>query len=321
MTFDHQLRALRSGPVPKANSLMVTVFGDTVAPRGVPIWLGSLINLVAPLGLNERLVRTAVNRLAKDDWLGRRTVGRRAFYGLSAAGQARFESATERIYAPDRVAWNGRWCLVVTAAADLAPARREALKKDLAWQGFGAIAPGVFAHPMPELDSLAQVLADYGLTDRATIFDAQAPGDSLRHLVGQSWNLSDLEKSYTTLVERFAPLHRALGATGAMGAIAPEHAFVTRSLLIHEYRRAILRDPLLPDALLPKDWPGTAARALCRALYRRIWQAAETYVETILETVDGSLPAVSPNFYRRFGGLVPRVDNNIVLGHDEKYTL
>ena len=312
MTLDHQLRALRSGPVPKANSLMVTVFGDTVAPRGVPIWLGSLIDLVAPLGLNDRLVRTAVNRLAKDDWLGRRTVGRRAYYGLSAAGQARFERATERIYAPDREAWNGRWCLVVTAAAEFPPARREALKKDLAWQGFGAIAPGVFAHPMPELDSLAQVLADYGLTDRATIFDALAPGDSLHHLVGQSWNLRDLEKSYTALVERFAPLHRALGASEA---IAPEHAFVTRSLLIHEYRRAILRDPLLPDALLPKDWPGTEARALCRALYRRIWQAAETYVETILETVDGSLPAVSPSFYRRFGGL------DKMLGHDEKYTV
>ena len=50
-------------------------------------------------------------------------------------------------------------------------------------------------------------------------------------------------------------------------------------------------------------------------LYRRIWQTAETYVETILETVDGSLPEVSPSFYRRFGGL------DTVLGHDEKNTI
>lgn len=290
------------GPAPKANSLMVTVFGDTVAPRGAPIWLGSLIRLVAPLGLNDRLVRTAVNRLAKDDWLSRDIVGRRAFYGLSEIGHQRFERATERIYAPDAPPWNGRWCLVMTGAADLDAARREALKKDLAWQGFGAIAPGVFAHPTADLDSLTRSLDDHGIADRVSIFDAQAlpRRADLKHLVARSWDLRTLEQSYTALVERFTAPLRAL-ADG--DTIAPEHAFVTRSLLIHEYRRAILRDPYLPDALLPKDWPGTTARAVCRALYRHIWQAAETYVETKLETAEGALPEASPDFYSRFGGL------------------
>jgi phenylacetic acid degradation operon negative regulatory protein len=32
-----------------------------------------------------------------------------------------------------------------------------------------------------------------------------------------------------------------------------------RTLLIHAYRRVLLRDPLLPAALLPLDWPGAAA--------------------------------------------------------------
>ena len=41
-----------------------------------------------------------------------------------------------------------------------------------------------------------------------------------------------------------------------------------RTLLIHEYRRVLLRDPRLPAALLPLDWPGAAAFALCRDFYR-----------------------------------------------------
>ena len=41
-----------------------------------------------------------------------------------------------------------------------------------------------------------------------------------------------------------------------------------RTLLIHAYRRVLLRDPQLPAALLPLDWPGAAAYALCRDFYR-----------------------------------------------------
>ena len=57
------MRPLRGG------SLIITVFGDAILPRGGSIWLGSLIKLVQPLGLSERLVRTSVFRLAQDGWL------------------------------------------------------------------------------------------------------------------------------------------------------------------------------------------------------------------------------------------------------------
>ena len=56
-------RPLRSG------SLIITVYGDAIAPRGGTTWLGSLIALLEPFGLNPRLVRTSVFRLAKDVWL------------------------------------------------------------------------------------------------------------------------------------------------------------------------------------------------------------------------------------------------------------
>jgi len=48
--FRHQ-RPLRAG------ALIVTIFGDSIAPRGGAIALGSLIRFGAPFGLNERLVR------------------------------------------------------------------------------------------------------------------------------------------------------------------------------------------------------------------------------------------------------------------------
>ncbi|SVB24398.1 uncharacterized protein METZ01_LOCUS177252, partial [marine metagenome] len=70
----------RSRPTIRAGSLIITMFGDAIAPRGGTAWVGSLIRAVADLGINERLVRTSVFRLSRDDWLEATQIGRRSYY-------------------------------------------------------------------------------------------------------------------------------------------------------------------------------------------------------------------------------------------------
>ena len=55
-----------------------------------------------------------------------------------------------------------------------------------------------------------------------------------------------------------------------------------RTLLVHAYRRMRLRDPQLPRAVLPGDWPGADAYELARALYRIAAPRAEVFVGAIL---------------------------------------
>src|SRR5580658_10491996 len=100
-------RPLRGG------SLLVTIFGDSIMPRGGAIALGSLIRVAAPFGLNERLVRTATARLAQEGWLEGRRVGNLSEYRLSAGGRERFAEATARIYGGPATQWSGRWRVVV----------------------------------------------------------------------------------------------------------------------------------------------------------------------------------------------------------------
>ena len=92
-------RPLRGG------SLIVTIFGDSILPRGGAVTLGSLIALAAPFGLNERLVRTATARLAKEGWLEGHRAGKRSEYHLSHDGRERFAEATRRIYSGSDTAW------------------------------------------------------------------------------------------------------------------------------------------------------------------------------------------------------------------------
>jgi phenylacetic acid degradation operon negative regulatory protein len=292
----------------RAGSLIVTIFGDALLPRGGTIALGSLIELAAPFGLNERLVRTATARLAQDGWLTARRVGKRSEYRLTEDGRVQFVEATERIYGEAGANWSGRWTLIVLPS--LPAAQRQRLRRELAWQGYGELSSGVFAHP--ELRALGTGTGTAGTSGTSggrsalwpagtLVFDADlaAPATDAV-LIEEGWDLKALAQRYKTFVKRF---ERVLGALSR--APGPETGFVLRTLLIHEYRRLHLRDPLLPERLLPPEWPGTRAALLCRAVYAAVFAASETHLSRVGAQLAGALPSADPAVLERFGGIAP----------------
>ena len=298
-------RFLAERPV-RANSLIITVYGDMIAVHGGTVWLGSFIRLVQPLGLNERMVRTSVFRLVKEKWLVAEQLGRRSFYSLTAVGRRRFEHAYRRIYDEPRADWSGDWQLVLTGGS-LKPAQRDALRKELLWEGFGNIAPGVLAHPSANAASLMDILEDSGARDKVVVMQARALGNTagkpLQELVHDCWGLAALAEDYNRFIERFRPAQKAMRGARHLD---PQQCFVLRTLLMHEFRRVQLRDPQLPQQLLSAHWPGHMARQLCRDLYLLTQCCATRHLMTVLETAQGPLPEAAPYYYTRFGGL-PKV--------------
>jgi phenylacetic acid degradation operon negative regulatory protein len=284
---------------PRARSLIVTVWGDTLAPHGGEVWLSTLIRLLAPFGVNERLVRTSVFRLARDGWLESRARGRRSRYRLTADGARRFSLAYRRVYTPPSRAWDGTWDVAVPAAAPLPAGARARWRDDLAWSGYAALAPGVYARPAPPAGSEGDVSIAWpaGSLRFAARDIAAANGAALAGRVDAAWALPALAVEYRGFLGRFGPLGRAFAAARSP---SPEQAFVVRTLLVHEYRRARLRDPQLPPELLAPDWPGAAAYALCRDIYRAAGPGALAHLAAAFaQDGDALLPAL-PAFLTRF---------------------
>jgi len=299
------IEEFRGRPTLRAGSLIITVFGDAIAPRGGTVWIGSLIRALNDFGISERLVRTSVFRLAKDGWLDVEQVGRRSYYRLTEEGANRFAQATHRIYGEPRQSWSGDWCLVVTTG--LEAAARDAIRRELGWLGFASIAGDLLAHPAPDPQDLEQALRRIPAPDQLVIMRARSDGlpsrsqaGGVRDLVRRSWNLEDIEARYQAFLDRFRPL---MSATRRSKSIAPRTAFQVRTLLIQEYRKVLLRDPLLPAELLPQSWHGVPAYQLCRNLYAYVFAAADEFLGQAMETADGPLPPPSPDFFRRFGRL------------------
>jgi phenylacetic acid degradation operon negative regulatory protein len=311
----HRQRPIRGG------SLLITIFGDAIAPRGGAVTLASLIHLAQPFGLTERLVRTSVARLAGDGWLIARRDGRRSEYRLTPAGRERFAEATKRIYGAIPDSWSGHWTLLILPPA--AGSRRPEIRDELRWLGFGQVSPGVFAHPNWSLEEAGTGLKGVpGAAEGVLLKSTSAGNEADRQLVAAGWDLGDLTRRYKRFVETFGPVTEAIlsladetntsstpltapaDRTATNGAaLADESAFIIRTLLIHEYRKIHLQDPLLPPALLPVSWVGATAYDLSKRLYSAVFAAAERYLSNTASTIAEPLPGADGSAYARFGGL------------------
>lgn len=288
----------------RASSVIVSLFGDVVVPRGGQVWLGSVIRLLEPLGLSERLVRTSVSRLVGEGWLEAVPKGRRSDYRLTDEGSRRFAAATRRIYQTPSALWDGHWRLVFVD--EETAATRRSLRAELGWLGFAALAPGVFAHPSPDEEELQALFEDEDIDPLQ--MTAKALPDivpaTLAGRVAARWELEELEARYNAFAATWEPL-----VDRTIDDFPGDLAFQVRLILLHDYRRLLLRDPDLPRQVLGEDWPGDRVRQQVSGLYRRLSPATDDWLRGQLERHSGPLPLPDRHYARRFGGLAIPASN------------
>ena len=287
---DFLLQRMRDGKI-SSTALVVTFFCDVVTQHGGEIWLGNIIRALAPLGINERLTRTTVFRLVQDDWLESRKQGRRSYYRLTRTGRNYYQRAALRIYSSHQSEWDGEWSLLFTS---LVPdEKRDALKRGLNWLGYGQLATGVFALPRNQAPALDELLSDLDLDNTIVQMHAQANNSqNLKQLILSRWKLDDLQTDYQAFIAHYRRAHKALQKQPADG----HSMLLLRILLIHEYRRILLRDPELPAEMLPENWEGQVSRTLTREIYRELLSATSTWANRELFKTEATKEMGTENF-------------------------
>ncbi|WP_181164481.1 PaaX family transcriptional regulator C-terminal domain-containing protein [Amaricoccus solimangrovi] len=238
-----------------AAAVVVTLYGDVVAPRGGELWTGNIIETLAMAGITETRVRTALSRLVAAGQLEGAKVGRRSYYRLTPAAEREFALAARLIYAPVEPPPQRGWHLVL-----LPDGERETHAPALARARFGFALPQLAVlpdrgEPLPPLP---------GTHFRATTADDFA--------LARAWQLDALAERTRRFIDFFAGLEAR--------AATPDQALGLRLALTHAFREIALRDPHLPPGLLPADWPGSAARRLFVELYLALSPATEEIIST-----------------------------------------
>ncbi len=268
----------------RAGSVIVTLYGDVVEPRGGQLWMGSIIETCGALGLSETLVRTAVSRLVAAGQLAGERQGRRSFYRLTEAARREFLAAARTLFEPQPDAgWRFVW-LGAEEAGETSPA----LDRD----GFVRLAPHWWLGPAGDRPAdPAHVTFEAGTT---------APLPMLQRLVAAHWDLAAVAAGYDAVLAAFG------GVTDALDAglrLADAEALQLRLLLVHAYRQVALRDPRLPAGTLPETWSGHRARRLFADLYLRLSPAADRHVGRHFLSGSDALPPETPDTLGRLASL------------------
>lgn len=96
-------------------------------------------------------------------------------------------------------------------------------------------------------------------------------------LVEKCWNLSEVEQAYRAFLEKWT------GVLEKVSSLKSNEAFVTRILLVHEYRKFLNIDPDLPEDLLPPNWIGYTAYDLFMKLREELTPKANEFFYKVYE--------------------------------------
>lgn len=218
-----------------------------------------LVQAGAMFGIAEGTVRTALSRMAAAGEVEARD-GRYQLVGRLADRQARLDEGL----AGARRHWDGSWELAVVAADRRPAAERAGLRAAARALHLAELREGVWGRPAN--------LAPDRLVPEQRVVDAQC----LRFVgavplaevdASRLWGLD----AWAERARRLEPaLAEVTAALGPQAAEAMADGFVLSAAVL----RHLAADPLLPDELLPPDWPGPALRAR----FARWWAAYQAVV-------------------------------------------
>lgn len=218
-----------------ARSVIATTLLGAARPSRLPV--GQLVHAGSLFGIGESAIRTALSRMV--------AAGELAVEGGTYRLAGRLRDREQRVdesYAAPRRPWDGTWELAVVRAERRPPADRQELRWATSALRMASLREGVWARP-DNLDH-ARLPHQQATVDRQCVrfFGATTPTD----LAADSFGLD----AWSTTATR---LREALEA-------GFDDDLVSGFRLSIAVVRHLQADPLLPDELLPRDWPGPTLR-------------------------------------------------------------
>lgn len=263
-------------------TIIFSLYGKYVLPRGDEIWIGSLIRALATLDFSPGAVRTLVSRMQRKGFLQSQRLGRYSFYRLTDLGLKEVCWGGDQAFAPSAGEWDGRWTVVAYSVPEKHREQRDALRSSLKHWGFGALAPGTWLSPRSLPPMAERKWRELGMWEYLEVFRAEhlGPSDPCT-LVVQAWpQLPALANHYRTYVAGYGPI---LGRFKD-GTVDDEECFAVQLRSLVDFVAITLEDPALPAALLPEDWPRPSTQLLFEELQQTLTESAGRFFDAIYKT-------------------------------------
>ena len=248
--FDSCAQILTDPQNQRVWSIIVSLFGDLAQKPGDRLSGGALSRIIMPMGIKPEAIRVALHRLRKDGWIDSARAGRASAHFLTEYGRARSAEVSPRIYTrvPDTP---DRWHLLIAEDGS----GQSALDEVLLTTEYFSLARNVALGAGPPPESCEELM----------VFEVRT--HAVPDWVRARACPADLAENCRSLLDA---LERAAALLPPEGEITPLQTATLRMLIVHRWRRVVLRMPELPAAFFPPDWPGPDCRAAVFRLLDRL---------------------------------------------------
>jgi phenylacetic acid degradation operon negative regulatory protein len=229
-----------------------------------------LYDVALACGQTPEQVRSCLRRLVAEGLFTREGTGRDALFHATEEGMRALGANLERTrlaYAQDASGrgWDRQWRLVAFAVPERRRGARDAFRDRLRALGGAAVQGGLYVSPHPWHKDVKALAERQGIADAVTLAttdDLEVNGESdPRELARRLWPIDDMAARYEQFVKHFSVVPERLAEMRRRHEKLPDAAFLPGALAMAVAFMACFEDdPLLPPELLPRPWPGRAAR-------------------------------------------------------------
>lgn len=237
--FDATVQQLNDPQNQRVWSVIVSLFGDLAQEKGARISGSALTRIITPMGIKPEAIRVALHRLRKDGWIESARAGRASIHYLTEYGRNQSAAVTPRIYGRSAAA-PGDWHVLIAEDGTGQTTLDEVLllPNYVAVNRTTALGHGPIPHNLDDMMA-------------AKVSSIAVPG----------WLKGRLFPP--PLCEACKELQQDLKhITPPPSRLSPAQTGTLRTLIVHRWRRVVLRHPDLPPSFHPADWTGETCRAL-----------------------------------------------------------
>ena len=231
-----------------------------------------LYPVAAACGQTPEQVRSCLRRLVSEGLFVRAGTGANASFSATTNGLAALGTTLERTrlaYAQDAAGrgWDRRWRLVAYAIPEGRHAARDTFRDRLLRLGGAPVQGGLYASPHPWHDDVRAEARRLGVDDEVTYVvtdDLEVGGEhDPRQLARRLWPIDEIGERYNKFVDEFREIPALMNELIERKERITDEQYLPGALAMAvAFQDCFNDDPLLPPELLPRPWPGHAAREL-----------------------------------------------------------
>ncbi len=193
-----------------------------------------------------------LSRLEEKGWIEKEHDGIQWVYRLTQTGQLALSHGLD----PEKLwsaPWDGKWRMFMFDLPARQAAIRQRLREWLREERFGCLQGSLWVRPH-EIDPDLVGLNDLGIeaTQMITVEATPVGSHSPRQIVSKAWDFESIRLDYQSYLASLKEWRAQRAAHGDPDRLLARQA-------VDEWNKVALKDPFLPDVLLPRGYPGKHA--------------------------------------------------------------